>query len=158
MEQCAAPDVYRGAHRGADAGARYAESVEAACASLEARGSGVCAMFVESGMSVAGVLLPPLTYLARCFAAVRARGGVCVCDEVQTGFGRFGRDAWWGFEAAAAGDAAAHPDIVTMGKCMGNGMPLAAVVCTGAVSDAFAGGPECVTDRADSTLSTAPLL
>ena len=75
---CAAPDTYRGAHRGADAGARYAEEVEAACSDGD-----VGAFFIESGMSVAGVIIPPPGYLRRCYDAVRAAGGVCVADEVQ---------------------------------------------------------------------------
>ena len=129
-----APDTYRGPHRGADAAAKYAASVTAACAAEGDKG--VCAFFIESGMSVAGVILPPAGYLPACYAAVRAAGGVCVADEVQTGLGRFG-STWWGFEQQGV-----CPDIVTMGKPMGNGMPLAAVVCTRAVSEAFAAGPE----------------
>ena len=134
VTKCPAPDTYRGPHRGPDAAAKYAATIEAAC---EAEGSkGVCAFFIESGMSVAGVILPPTGYLPACYAAVRAAGGVCIADEVQTGLGRFG-STWWGFEQQGV-----CPDIVTMGKPMGNGMPLAAVVCTRAVSDAFATGPE----------------
>jgi 4-aminobutyrate aminotransferase-like enzyme len=67
---------------------------------------------------------------------VRGAGGVCIADEVQTGVGRVG-DHWWAFEQQGV-----VPDIVTMGKPFGNGMPLAAVVCTRALSDAFASGPE----------------
>ncbi|KAL1524641.1 hypothetical protein AB1Y20_019528 [Prymnesium parvum] len=131
VEACAAPDVYRGPHRGPTAAAAYAADVEAHCA----RGA-VDAFFIESGMSVAGVILPPQGYLRLCYAAVRAAGGVCVADEVQTGLGRFGK-WWWGFEQQGV-----VPDIVTMGKPMGNGMPLAAVVCTREIGDAFAQGPE----------------
>jgi len=134
VTQCPAPDTYRGLHRGPDAGARYAEYVEAACAAAGERG--VCAFVIESGMSVAGVLLPPHGYLERCYAAVRSIGGVCIADEVQTGFGRLGSH-WWAFEQQYV-----VPDIVTVGKPFGNGMPLAAVVATRAISDAFAAGPE----------------
>ena len=138
VTKCAAPDVYRGAHRGADAARKYASEVEAICeaASRDPADKGVCAFFIESGMSVAGVILPPDGYLAACYAAVRAAGGVCVADEVQTGLGRFG-SSWWGFEQQRV-----VPDIVTMGKPMGNGMPLAAVVCTREISERFAHGPE----------------
>ena len=133
-----APDTYRGPHRGADAAAAYAAGVAAACG--RAPGGRVAALFVESGMSVAGVILPPAGYLATAFAAVRAAGGVCVCDEVQTGLGRLG-DRFWAFQPPRGGETIstdATPDIVTMGKPLGNGMPLAAVVCTAAVADAFA--------------------
>ena len=134
VSKCPAPDTYRGPHRGPDAAARYAQYVRDACV---AEGSkGVCAFFIESGMSVAGVVMPPEGYLAACYKAVREAGGVCIADEVQTGLGRFGA-WWWAFEQQGV-----CPDIVTMGKPCGNGMPLAAVVCTRAVSDAFAAGPE----------------
>lgn len=128
------PDTYRGPHRGDDAGMLYAKYVVDACkAAPEGQ---VAAFFMESGLSVAGVVMPPMGYLQNAYAAVRAAGGVCVADEVQTGFGRFG-DYYWGFEQQGV-----VPDIVTMGKPFGNGMPLAAVVTTRAVSDAFHNGLE----------------
>jgi len=128
------PDTFRGPHRGPDAGERYADYVRAACRA--APGGQVAAFFVESGMSVGGVIMPPAGYLAACYSAVRAAGGVCVADEVQVGFGRFG-DHFWAFEQQGV-----MPDIVTMGKPFGNGMPLAAVVTTREVSDAFNNGLE----------------
>lgn len=128
------PDTLRGPHRGPDAGARYAESVAEACRA--APGGRVAAFFVESGMSVGGVIIPPPGYLDGCYRAVRAAGGVCVADEVQVGFGRFG-DHFWAFEQQGV-----HPDIVTMGKPFGNGMPLAAVVTTRSVADRFHNGLE----------------
>jgi len=128
------PDVYRGPHRGLDAAELYAEEVEKLC---QEHANNITCMIIESGMSVAGVILPPQGYLARCFEAVRATGGgVCICDEVQVGFGRLG-DWFWGFEQQGI-----VPDIVTIGKPFGNGMPLAAVVTTRAISDSFAKGPE----------------
>ena len=80
--------------------------------------------------------MPPDGYLQKCYEHVRKAGGVCIADEVQTGLGRFG-SSWWAFEQQKV-----VPDIVTMGKPCGNGMPLAAVVCTRDVSEAFASGPE----------------
>merc|ERR1712060_945487 len=74
--------------------------------------------------------------LTTAYEAVRSAGGVCVADEVQVGFGRFG-DHFWAFEQQGV-----IPDIVTMGKPFGNGMPLAAVVTTRAVADAFNNGLE----------------
>ena len=71
-----------------------------------------------------------------CYEHVRAAGGVCVADEVQTGFGRFG-SSFWGFEQQGV-----VPDIVTIGKPFGNGFPLAAVVATRAVAESFANGLE----------------
>ena len=92
VHQIACPDIYRGLHRTpqlseADAVERYVAEVSGACAAAEARresgGTGVAAFFIESGMSVAGVILPPEGYLAKCYESVRAAGGVCVADEVQ---------------------------------------------------------------------------
>jgi len=130
------PDTFRGPHRGAgpDAGSKYAEYVQAACAA--APGGKVAAFFVESGMSVGGVIMPPPGYLSAAYKAVRNAGGVCVADEVQVGFGRFG-EFFWGFEQQGV-----SPDIVTMGKPFGNGMPLAAVVTTRAVAESFENGLE----------------
>eukprot|EP00927_Polykrikos_kofoidii_P050426 TRINITY_DN44343_c0_g1_i1.p1 TRINITY_DN44343_c0_g1~~TRINITY_DN44343_c0_g1_i1.p1 ORF type:complete len:495 (-),score=71.38 TRINITY_DN44343_c0_g1_i1:277-1761(-) len=128
------PDTFRGPHRGDDAGARYASYVQEVCS--KSLNGEVAAFIVESGMSVGGVILPPPGYLELAYRAVRAAGGVCIADEVQVGFGRFG-DHFWGFEQQHV-----SPDIVTMGKPFGNGMPLAAVVTTKSVADAFNNGLE----------------
>jgi len=130
------PDVYRGAHgRGdADAGAKYA--AEGPLAALAA-GARPAAFIAESLPSVAGQIEFPPGYLAPVYAAVRAAGGVCIADEVQTGFGRLGDDAFWGFLTQGV-----VPDIVTMGKPIGNGFPMGAVVTTRAIAAAFDSGME----------------
>lgn len=131
------PDAYRRRLPGETLpafAARCAAEVDAACARAERGGRKVAAFFVESGMSVAGVILPPVGYLRQAFAAVRRRGGLCVADEVQVGFARLG-EHFWGFQQQGAGVV---PDIVTMAKPMGNGFPLAAVVCTEEVARSFA--------------------
>jgi len=117
------PDPYRGVF-GADAMA-YVDAIPA-CEPA--------AFFAESLQSCGGQIVYPDGYLAAAFAHVRAAGGVCVADEVQVGFGRVG-DAFWGF-----GDAV--PDIVTMGKPMGNGHPVAAVVTTPEIAASFVTGME----------------
>jgi 4-aminobutyrate aminotransferase-like enzyme/Ser/Thr protein kinase RdoA (MazF antagonist) len=91
------------------------------------------AFFAESIQSCGGQIVYPPGYLTAAFAHVRAAGGVCVADEVQVGFGRVG-DAFWAFEAT--------PDIVTMGKPIGNGHPLAAVVTTPEIAASFVTGME----------------
>lgn len=89
-----APDTFRGAHREDDpeAGPKYAQQVADTCEQIKngtaGTGGGVAAFFIESGMSVAGVILPPTGYLKKCYEAVRAAGGVCVADEVQVGLGK----------------------------------------------------------------------
>jgi 4-aminobutyrate aminotransferase-like enzyme len=85
---------------------------------------------------VAGQVVPPPGWLSGLFDAARGVGAVPIADEVQVGFGRVGLDVW-GF-----GSHGARPDIVTMGKPIGNGHPLGAVVTTRAIADAFANGME----------------
>jgi len=133
------PDTYRGVHRGDDAGDRYAEYVVEACEQLQSKGETLAAMIVEGGMSVGGVILPPKGYLSKCANTVqKSMGGLFIADEVQTGFGRLGHNTNWAFQYQNKdNDEEVIPDIVTIGKPFGNGMPLAAVVTTQSVSDAF---------------------
>jgi 4-aminobutyrate aminotransferase-like enzyme len=126
------PDVYRGPHRGADAGSRYARYV----AEAAAKSNGVAAFFCESALGCGGQVVPPPGFLREAFEAVRAAGGVCVADEVQTGFGRAGSHFWMFEEHGVA------PDIVTMGKPIGNGHPMGAVVTTPEIAASFANGME----------------
>jgi 4-aminobutyrate aminotransferase-like enzyme len=88
-------------------------------------------------------------YLRDVYARVRAAGGVCVADEVQTGLGRTGTH-FWAFEAHGV-----VPDVVVMGKPLGNGHPLAAVVTTRAVADAFDNGMEYFSTFGGNDVSTA---
>lgn len=121
-------------------GAAPLASLDGALDALEARAGGggaVGGFFVESGMSVAGVVVAPRGYVRSAFAAVRRRGGFCVCDEVQTGLGRLGTAYFWASEAHGV-----DPDVVTVGKPFGNGFPLAAVLASRELSDAFEAGPE----------------
>mmetsp|Transcript_33296 Transcript_33296/g.48954 ORF Transcript_33296/g.48954 Transcript_33296/m.48954 type:complete len:500 (+) Transcript_33296:93-1592(+) len=131
------PDTYRGKHRGHDAAERYADYVKKACSDFGGKGR-VSAILIESGMSVAGVILPPPTYLHRIAKHVRDCGGVFIADEIQTGFGRFG-SCYWGFQHRDQNsfDEVVVPDIVTVGKPFGNGMPLAAVITTREIAEAF---------------------
>ena len=117
-----APDTYRGAYRGDDAGERYAAHIETAIDELCNRGVKPAAFVVDTIISSSGVVSPPPGYLKKASEIIRAAGGLFVADEVQPGFGRTGKN-FWGFEA----DEFA-PDIATMGKPMGNGQPLAATV------------------------------
>ena len=117
-----APDRYRGAYRDNDAGARYAEHVAEAIATLRTRGVRPAAFIVDTIMSSSGVITPPAGFLAGAAAIVRSAGGLFIADEVQPGFGRTGNH-FWAFEADGV-----VPDIVTVGKPMGNGHPIAALV------------------------------
>jgi 4-aminobutyrate aminotransferase-like enzyme len=94
---------------------------------LGVRGFAPAAFYLDLILSSSGILVPPPGYLAAAFEKVRAAGGLCVADEVQSGFGRTG-DHFWGFEAHGV-----VPDIVTLGKPIGNGYSMAAVVTTPAI-------------------------
>ncbi len=117
-----APDTYRGEHRGDDAGEQYAAHIEAAIDELHNRGIKPAAFVVDTIISSSGVVSPPPGYLMKAAELIGAAGGLFVADEVQPGFGRTGKN-FWGYEADDF-----VPDIVTMGKPMGNGHPLAATV------------------------------
>ncbi len=126
------PDVYRGAHRGEEAGRLYAAHV----AEAMRQSDGVAAFFCESALGCGGQIILPSGYLREAYAAVRTAGGVCVADEVQTGFGRAGTHFWM-FETQGV-----VPDIVTLGKPIGNGHPLGAVVTTPEIAASFRNGME----------------
>jgi 4-aminobutyrate aminotransferase-like enzyme/Ser/Thr protein kinase RdoA (MazF antagonist) len=130
------PDPYRGRYRGMASGPDYARHVSELLAQVEQQGRGVAAFIAESLLGCGGQIVLPDGYLAAVYAAVRAVGGVCIADEVQVGFGRVGSH-FWGFETQGV-----VPDIVTLGKPIGNGHPLGAVVTTPAIADAFANGME----------------
>ncbi|MGC3989683.1 MAG: aminotransferase class III-fold pyridoxal phosphate-dependent enzyme [Chthoniobacteraceae bacterium] len=126
-----APDTYRGPWGSDDpqAGEKYAGDVKSV---LQFATSGKVAAFIaESIQGVGGAVVFPDGYLAKAYEHVRAAGGVCIADEVQAGFGRTGTD-YWGFETQGV-----VPDIVTMAKGIGNGVPLAAVVTTPEIAAAF---------------------
>ncbi len=132
------PDDYRGAFRRGlpDRGARYAAQVGALVDQARAAGAPVGAFIAETLPSVGGQVELPPGYLAEAYRLVRADGGVCIADEVQVGFGRLGTH-FWGFETQAV-----TPDIVVLGKPIGNGFPLAAVVTTPAMAQSFDAGME----------------
>jgi alanine-glyoxylate transaminase/(R)-3-amino-2-methylpropionate-pyruvate transaminase len=126
-----APDPYRGQWGRADpqAGQNFAADVKSL---VDYATSGRVAGFIaESIQGVGGCVVFPDGYLQHAYQHVRAAGGVCIADEVQTGFGRTGAH-FWGFETQGV-----IPDIVTMAKGIGNGCPLAAVVTTPQIAAAL---------------------
>jgi 4-aminobutyrate aminotransferase-like enzyme len=130
------PDAYRGPHRGPDAGSRYADEVRALVKELSSAGRSPGAFMAESLIGCGSQVIPAPGYMPAAFAAVRAAGGVCIADEVQVGFGRAGSH-FWAFEALDV-----VPDIVTLGKPIGNGHPMAAVVTTPEIAESFLTGME----------------
>src|SRR5216684_2158913 len=129
-------DDYRGLYRRGDAqaGAKYAAHVGEILERAEGRE--VAAFIAETLPSVAGQIVFPPNYLAEVYRHVRAAGAVCIADEVQVGFGRLGTH-FWGFETQGV-----VPDIVVLGKPIGNGFPLAAVVTTPEIANSFDNGME----------------
>ena len=151
------PDVYRGAHKEGvasdsgrtSAGDRYAEYVRASIAGLRASGVGLAGYIAESAPSVGGQIILPPGYLDAVYGAVRAAGGVCIADEVQTAFGRLGAH-FYAFEAQGV-----VPDIVVLGKPIGNGYPIGAVITTPAIAASFDNGMEFFSTFGGSTVSCA---
>lgn len=128
------PDVTRDLAAGEDAAAltqRALADADAAIASLQQAGHGVSALVLDTLFSTEGLNRLPAGYLAGLVERVRAAGGLFIGDEVQPGFGRMG-DHWWGYQAHGV-----TPDIVTMGKPMGNGHPIGAAVTRPDLAHAF---------------------
>jgi 4-aminobutyrate aminotransferase-like enzyme len=140
------PDVYRGNFHGA---ADYADTVARAIDELRASGAGVCGFIAESCPSVGGQIMFPPGYLAAVYRHVRVAGGVCIADEVQTAYGRIGTN-FYAFE-----EQDVVPDIVVLGKPIGNGYPLGAVVTTPEIAASFDNGMEFFSTFGGSTVSCA---
>lgn len=127
-----APDPYRGPYGRDDvqAGAKFADDIKQL---IDFATPGRVAAFVaESIQGVGGCVVFPDGYLQAAYEHVRSAGGLCIADEVQSGFGRTGTH-FWGFETQGV-----VPDIVTMAKGIGNGYPLAAVVTTPKIGSVLA--------------------
>lgn len=138
VEKTLMPDGYRGPYKGdgPETGQAYARSVSEAVAAIKDKGRLPAAFIAESMLGCGGQIVLPRGYLQAAFEPVRDTGGLCIVDEVQVGFGRVGTH-FWAFETQGV-----VPDIVTLGKPMGNGHPLAAVVTTEAIAEGFDNGME----------------
>jgi len=160
------PDVYRGKHRLpenlledpkalAEAGRTYAEDVRVLMEEAAKQGRPkVAAFYLESLQSCGGQVIPPPEYLRDVIKHVHAAGGVVIADEVQTGMGRVG-EKFWAFQLQ--GDDVV-PDIVTMGKPMGNGFPVSAVACRRELAEAFGNGMEYFNTFGGNPVSCAAVL
>jgi 4-aminobutyrate aminotransferase-like enzyme len=127
------PDTYRlPAAEGTGWAERTAARLDDAIADLASRGLRPAAVYVDGGFTSDGIFAPPPAYLRELVRRSRAAGALFVADEVQAGYGRMG-DGLWSFETAGI-----VPDIVTLGKPMGNGHPVAAVITRADIVDRFA--------------------
>ncbi len=129
----AQPNLYRGPYGAGDpdAARKYAADAARVIDDCATNGRPIGVFIAEALLGSPGAVLPPEGWLAQVYDLARAAGAVCIADEVQVGFGRMGSH-FWAFEMAGV-----QPDIVTLGKMIGNGYPLSAVVTTPAVSESF---------------------
>lgn len=130
------PDSYRGKYSGENCGIDYANHAKEIIENLKEEGKEIAGFIGETMISCGGQIVPPKNYFKEVYKHVREAGGICIADEVQTGFGRMGK-TFWAFELYDV-----QPDIVTMGKPAGNGHPLAVVACTKEVAEKFNTGME----------------
>merc|ERR1712212_860687 len=132
------PDTYRGLHQdsdhpGEDMGKLYAKDVDDIITNLANKGRKPSAFIAESLQSCGGQIIFPDSYLREVYKSVREAGGIVIADEVQVGFGRVGTHMW----AFQTYGEDLVPDIVTLGKPMGNGHPIAAVITTPEIAASF---------------------
>ena len=130
------PDKFRGKYRGDNTVDDYVGEVSKVIDSIKQNKNNVSAFIVESLMGCGGQIVLPERFLKKTFKLIKDAGGINIADEVQIGFGRMG-SSFWGFETCDV-----IPDIVTLGKSMGNGHPIAAVVTTKEIADKFNNGME----------------
>lgn len=142
------PDTYRGEHRAnnPNAGKKYASE---AIDQIESSDSPIAAFISEPIVGCGGQVPLADGYLKEVYQAMRNQGGVCISDEVQTGFGRLG-DHFWGFEAQDV-----VPDLVIIGKPIANGHPMGAVICSAEVSASFDTGVEFFSSYGGNPVSCA---
>lgn len=143
------PDGYRGAFKGMqrDAGVAFGNEVGRIVAALDAP---LAAIIAETLPSCGGQVVPPAGYFQTAFKHVRSAGGVCILDEIQAGLGRIG-ESFWAFERHGV-----IPDILVLGKPLGNGHPLGAVVTTRPIAESFAAtGREFFSTFGGNTVSCA---
>ncbi|XP_071782674.1 ethanolamine-phosphate phospho-lyase isoform X1 [Centroberyx gerrardi] len=129
------PDVYRGKYRAdhPDPATAYADDVKDIIHKAHEKGGKIAAFIAESLQSCGGQVIPPVGYFQKVAKHVRQAGGVFIADEVQVGFGRVGTH-FWAFQLQGEDFV---PDIVTMGKPIGNGHPMSCVITTKEVAEAF---------------------
>ncbi len=146
------PDGFRTRGITGAAGPWFAEQVGRVIHRIQKAGRGLCGYIAETCPSVGGQILMPEGFLGDVYARVRAAGGVCIADEVQTGFGRLGT-CFWAFEAHGV-----VPDIVVLGKPIANGYPMGAVITTKAIAASFDTGMEFFSTFGGSTAACAAAL
>jgi 4-aminobutyrate aminotransferase-like enzyme len=145
-----APRLYHA--EGADLGERFTRDVEAAIADLKRHGIKPAMLLVDSVFTSDGILPEPAGFLKGATDAIKRAGGLFIADEVQPGFGRTG-EHMWGFQRHRI-----KPDIVTVGKPMGNGQPVAGLMATSDAVAEFGQNSRYFNTFAGNTVSCAAAL
>ena len=143
------PNTFSGPFQGLDAGQQYAQQAASLIGSIGEDQQTLAGCFLEIFPSVGGQLIPPSGYLASLEQAVKKEGALFIADEVQTGLGRLGHHMW-AFEQQGL-----KPDIVVLGKPIGNGHPMGAVITRKEIADTFSNGMEFFSTFGGSTVSCA---
>ena len=143
-------DTYSGTYRAENqdnCSQAYAQQVETVITKLQQQDIPLAGFIAETFPSVGGQIIPPSGYLSAVYDKVRAAGGICIADEVQTALGRLG-EYYFAFEQQQV-----VPDIVVLGKPIGNGHPIGVVVTSKEIANSFAEGPEFFSTFGGSNLS-----
>ena len=143
------PDSFRGIYRGDNCSDDYVNELKNVISKINDIGKPLSAFIVEALMGCGGQIVLPEGFLKKSFELIRESGGLCIADEVQIGFGRMGTD-FWGFETCNV-----TPDIVTVGKSIGNGHPLSAVITSKEIADQFNNGMEYFNSYGGNPVSCA---
>nr|CAD2195119.1 unnamed protein product [Meloidogyne enterolobii] len=162
------PDVYRGKYCLSDeelnspealknAGELYSKDISVLLEELNKNGRKLAAFFAEALQSCGGQIIPPPGYFQSVAKEIHDNGGLMIVDEVQTGFGRVG-DTFWAHQLFGHGEEEFIPDILTMGKPMGNGYPVSAVVTRREIADKLCGNAEYFNTYGGNPVSCAASL
>ena len=143
------PNTFSGPFQGLDAGRQYAQQAASLIGDIGGDQQTLAGCLLEIFPSVGGQLIPPSGYLASLEQAVKKEGALFIADEVQTGLGRLGNHMW-AFEQQGL-----QPDIVVLGKPIGNGHPMGAVITRKDIADSFSNGMEFFSTFGGSTVSCA---
>ena len=130
------PDIFRGKYTGLESSKEYVNEVAKKVDKIKSKGKSIAGMIIEPIISCGGQIELPNNFLKNTYQIIKKNKGLLISDEIQTGFGRVG-EKFWGFQLHDV-----IPDIVTLGKPMGNGHPIGAVVCTKEIADKFNNGME----------------
>ena len=141
------PDIFRGKYKNpANAGNKYAKD---AIEELRLKNTSLSAFIAEPIVGCGGQVPLAHGYLNKLYPAIKEIGGLCISDEVQTGFGRTG-DYFWGYQAHGV-----IPDMVILGKPIGNGHPIGAVICSEEIAESFEQGVEFFSSFGGNPVSCA---